>query len=118
MKIVLLVFLLLLASISTRHGIAAESPPFVHVCRDAGAGGYEAFPDVCRLSDGRLMCVFYAGYGHVSDPRASLPQGARIALCRSRDDGQTWSPAEVVADTPIDDREAARFVEQTRGGPQ
>jgi len=30
--------------------------------RDAGAGGYEAFPDVCRLSDGRLMAVFYAGY--------------------------------------------------------
>ncbi|MBN2308512.1 MAG: DUF1080 domain-containing protein, partial [Candidatus Hydrogenedentes bacterium] len=30
-------------------------PPkqFVHVCTDAGAGGYEAFPDVCRLSDGR-----------------------------------------------------------------
>jgi len=25
------------------------------------AGGYEAFPDVCRLSDGRLMAVFYAG---------------------------------------------------------
>lgn len=25
---------------------------FVFVCQDAGAGGYEAFPDVCRLTDG------------------------------------------------------------------
>lgn len=30
-------------------------PQFVYVCQDAGAGGYEAFPDVCRLQDGRLM---------------------------------------------------------------
>ena len=25
---------------------------FAYVCQDAGAGAYEAFPDVCRLSDG------------------------------------------------------------------
>lgn len=75
------------------------------VCADAGAGAYEAFPDVCRLPSGELVCVFYAGYGHVSDPRPDLPTGARIALCRSRDDGRTWSAAEVVADTPNDDRD-------------
>ena len=33
---------------------------FVYVCRNAGAGGYEAFPDVCRLRDGRLMAVMMA----------------------------------------------------------
>ncbi len=49
--------------------------PYVYVCTDAGAGGYEAFPDVCRLSDGRLMSVFYAGYGHVSLPNEQLPKG-------------------------------------------
>ncbi|HOI44868.1 MAG TPA: hypothetical protein PLX50_04585, partial [Candidatus Aminicenantes bacterium] len=32
---------------------ALEANDFVYVCRDAGAGGYEAFPDVCRLRDGR-----------------------------------------------------------------
>lgn len=75
------------------------------VCSDAGAGAYEAFPDVCRTSSGELLCVFYAGYGHVSDPRPDLPLGARICMCGSQDDGRTWSPAKVVADTPIDDRD-------------
>ena len=82
------------------------APPWVVVCSDAGAGAYEAFPDVCRTAKGELLCVFYAGYAHVSDPRPALPNGARIALCRSSDDGRTWSPAEVVVDTPIDDRDA------------
>ena len=67
--------------------------PFVYVCKDAGAGGYEAFPDVCRLSDGRLMCAFYAGYGHVALPNDQLPNGGRIAYCMSSDEGQTWSAA-------------------------
>jgi hypothetical protein len=80
-------------------------PAWRVVCSDAGAGAYEAFPDVCRTKSGELLCVFYAGYGHVSDPRQNLPKGARIAMCRSLDNGQTWSPAEVVADTPIDDRD-------------
>jgi predicted neuraminidase len=86
-------------------GDAAVGPAWRVVCSDAGAGAYEAFPDVCRTASGELLCVFYAGYGHVSDPRPDLPQGARIALCRSHDDGRTWSPAEVVVDTPIDDRD-------------
>lgn len=86
---------------------ADTPPPFVVICSDAGAGAYEAFPDVCRTAKGELLCVFYAGYGHVSDPRPDLPKGARIALCRSSDDGRTWSAAEVVVDTPIDDRDAS-----------
>ncbi len=81
--------------------------PFRVVCRDAGAGAYEAFPDLCRTSTGELLCVFYAGYSHVSVPRPDLPNGARIALCRSSDDGRTWSPAETVVDTPIDDRDSS-----------
>ncbi|MHB8898787.1 MAG: sialidase family protein [Thermoguttaceae bacterium] len=80
-------------------------PPFVHVCEDAGAGAYEAFPDVCRLSDGRLMCVFYAGYGHVALPNEQLPKGGRISCCFSSDEGRTWSPAETLYDGPDDDRD-------------
>lgn len=77
----------------------------VVVCRDAGAGAYEAFPDVCRLKDGRLMAVFYAGYGHVSLPNEKLPRGGRIAFCTSSDEGRTWSAAETLYDGPDDDRD-------------
>ncbi len=82
-------------------------PPksYVHVCTDAGAGGYEAFPDVCRLSDDRLMTVFYAGYGHVALPNEQLPRGGRISYCTSDDEGHTWSAAKVLYDGPDDDRD-------------
>jgi sialidase-1 len=80
-------------------------PRFVYVCRDAGAGAYEAFPDVCRLSDGRLMAVFYAGYGHVAMPNEQLPKGGRICCCTSSDEGRTWSDAKVLYDGPDDDRD-------------
>ncbi len=90
---------------------AQDAPPlvadkeFVYVCRDAGAGAYEAFPDVCRLKDGRLMAVFYAGYGHVALPNEALPKGGRISMCFSSDEGRTWSPAEIAYDGPDDDRD-------------
>ncbi|HUW61956.1 MAG TPA: sialidase family protein [Candidatus Bathyarchaeia archaeon] len=80
-------------------------PQFVHVCTDAGAGGYEAFPDVCRLADGRLMCVFYAGYGHVALPNEQLPKGGRVSYCLSADEGRTWSEAKTLYDGPDDDRD-------------
>ncbi len=82
-------------------------PPqnWVHVCTDAGAGAYEAFPDVCRLQDGRLMCVFYAGYGHVALPNEKLPKGGRVSYCLSSDEGRTWSAAKVLYDGPDDDRD-------------
>ncbi len=82
-------------------------PKYITVCSDAGTGAYEAFPDVCRTKTGDLLCVFYAGYGHVSVPNEALPNGARISMCRSTDDGATWSEAQVVVDTPIDDRDAS-----------
>jgi hypothetical protein len=82
-----------------------EAASFVHVCRDAGAGGYEAFPDVCRRQDGQLFCVFYAGRAHVSLPSAELPRGGRICSCTSTDEGKTWSPPEIVFDGDHDDRD-------------
>lgn len=78
---------------------------WVHVCTDAGAGAYEAFPDVCRMADGRLICVFYAGYGHVAMPNEKLPKGGRVSYCTSADEGRTWSPAQTLYDGPYDDRD-------------
>ncbi len=80
-------------------------PDYKVICEDAGAGGYEAFPDVCRCANGDLLCVFYAGYAHVSFPREDLPRGARVCSVRSTDEGDSWGPPEIVVDTPWDDRD-------------
>ena len=82
-----------------------EKPPYVVVCSDAGAGGYEAFPDVVRLKNGDLICVLYAGYGHVSLPNEQLPKGGRVCAVRSTDEGETWSEAWVVYDDDDDNRD-------------
>ncbi len=81
------------------------APSFQVVCSDAGAGCYQAFPDVARLKNGDLLCVFYAGYQHISHPSKDLPKGARVSAVRSTDNGKTWGPATTVADTPWDDRD-------------
>lgn len=78
---------------------------FVWVVQDADAGGYEAFPDICMIENGKLICVFYAGYQHVSLPNELWTKGARISYCISEDQGRTWSPAKVLYDTPMDDRD-------------
>ncbi len=61
-------------------------------------GDYEAFPDVCKLSNGDLFVVFYAGYGHVSNPTADLPRGGAVWGLRSTDQGKTWSDPILVVD--------------------
>ena len=63
-------------------GASTASGQHQIVCSGEAAGGYAAFPDICRLSNGDLFCVFYSGYGHVSKPNAQLPKGGRImAVC-------------------------------------
>ena len=84
------------------------------VVRDAGAGAYEAFPDVCRLSDGRLMAVYYAGYSHVALPNQRLPLGGRISYSTSDDEGRTWSEPATLYDGPDDDRDPS--IVQLPGG--
>ncbi len=80
--------------ISSKHQI---------ICRDAGAGGYQAFPDICKLTNGDLLSVFYAGYSHVSKPCKSLPKGGRICGSISLDNGKSWSAPFIVVDTDGDD---------------
>lgn len=87
------------------RGIAADaaSPTFVYVCRNVEGRSYLAFPDVCRLRDGRLVCVFYAGYDHGSPPTPQWPKGGGIFCCTSRDEGHSWSKVEVLYDGPDDE---------------
>jgi len=87
--------------------VELKFPPqyFIRIRADASVGGYAAFPDVCRLQDGRLLCVFYAGYGHVALPNAQLPKGGQIVACYSSDEGSTWTVPETIIDTPLDDRD-------------
>jgi hypothetical protein len=75
------------------------------ISRGEAAGSYQAFPDLCRLTNGDLLCVFYAGYGHVSLPRNGWPGGGRICRVRSRDEGRTWSAPRILFDGPFDDRD-------------
>lgn len=79
--------------------------PSVRIVTNTPPGGYQAFPDVCRLKNGDLLCVFYAGYDHVSHPNAALPKGGRLCAVRSTDEGKTWSVPWTVLDTPEDDRD-------------
>ena len=110
----LLLLLLPATGVGGAEPALVEGRDYILVCRDAGAGGYEAFPDVCRLKDGSLMAVFYAGYGHVALPSETLPKGGRIVRCLSRDEGRTWSPAETLYDGPDDDRDPS--IAQLRDG--
>ncbi len=75
------------------------------VCSGKAAGGYAAFPDLCRLTNGELLCVFYSGYGHVSTPNDRWPKGGRIMAVRSSDNGRGWSAPGVIMDTARDDRD-------------
>lgn len=85
--------------------LLAGDAGYVTVCGDGGAGAYEAFPDVCRLADGRILCVFYASYAHVGLPQSEHPRGGRIVACISSDEGRTWSSPALVYDGLNDDRD-------------
>jgi len=92
----------------------SASPPHRILSRGWAAGSYQAFPDACRLANGDILCVFYAGHGHVSLPRADWPRGGRICMVRSEDEGRTWSEPRVLYDGPDDDRDP--HVAQLRDG--
>jgi sialidase-1 len=87
--------------------IVTSAVPAQHqiVCSGEAAGGYAAFPDICRLQNGDLYCVFYSGYGHVSTPNDKWPKGGRIMAVRSTDNGKTWGKPAVAIDTDLDDRD-------------
>ena len=68
-------------------------------------GDYEGFPGVCRLANGDLIVVFYAGRSHMGYPHPSLPKNGRICSMRSRDGGKRWSDPKTLFDSEWDDRD-------------
>jgi hypothetical protein len=96
---------IVLITLAVPAAAAAEPPQHLVISRGEAAGPYQAFPDVCRLPGDDLLCVFYAGYGHVSLPEGDWPRGGRICLVRSSDEGRTWSEPRVLFDGPQDDRD-------------
>ncbi|SPE59542.1 conserved hypothetical protein [Verrucomicrobia bacterium] len=102
----------LLPSLATR--LQYQPSLYQIISRGEAAGTYQAFPDICRLKDADLLCVFYAGYGHVSLPRDDFPKGGRICCVRSKDEGRTWSAPRILFDSPFDDRDP--HIAQMRDG--
>jgi sialidase-1 len=86
-------------------GLGARGATYRRITNEGPWGNYEAFPDICKLADGSLFVVFYAGKGHVTLPNENSPRGGAIYGLRSTDAGQTWSAPILVADTPADDRD-------------
>jgi hypothetical protein len=69
---------------------------------------YHGWPTLARRRSGQLLLVCSGGReAHV------CPFG-RVELMRSDDDGQTWGPAAVLLDGPIDDRDSG-VLETDRG---
>lgn len=61
-------------------------------------GGY--FPVVTRMKDGRIAAILRGGGSHI-DVRG------RLDIVFSSDEGETWSPPQIVVDGPNDDRNPA-----------
>ncbi len=89
--------------------MSEDKKPYTVVCSDAGRGGYQAFPGLCRLDNGDLLSIYYAGWGHVSRPEGdgTRSTGGAIAMSRSTDGGKTWGASQIVMDTIYDDRDPA-----------
>lgn len=85
--------------------LAEQEPPYRRISQGEAAGPYQAFPDACRLQNGDILAVFYAGYGHVSLPNAEWPKGGRICYVRSSDEGRTWTAPAILYDDGDDNRD-------------
>lgn len=79
--------------------------PYKIISRGAVTGEYQGFPDACRLHNGDIAVVFYAGYDHISYPNAEYPTGGKICLTRSSNEGRNWSEPVIIYDDEYDNRD-------------
>lgn len=107
--------MLMLALVTQAPATASSSAALYKILSHGEAAGtYQAFPDICRLTNDEILCVFYAGYTHISLPNTNFPKGGRICYVRSRDEGHTWSEPRFLFDGPFDDRDP--HIAQMRDG--
>ena len=75
------------------------------ISKGGDAGDYQAFPDACRLKNGDIVAVFYAGDEHVTKQSEKYPKAGRICLVRSKDEGKTWTRPVTIYDDTDDNRD-------------
>lgn len=93
---------------------STETLPYKVISKGNVTGVYQAVPDACRLKNGDIVVVFYAGNNHVTFPNNDFPKAGRICLVRSKDEGRTWSEPVVIYDD-IDDNRDPHIVQLSDG---
>ena len=68
------------------------------ICQEEGR--YIGWPTVCRLKNGEILAVFSG------DREEHVCPWGKLQLVRSKDEGETWSAPETIANGPLDDRDA------------
>ncbi|MET6996024.1 sialidase family protein [Chitinophaga defluvii] len=96
---------LLLTGIITAGYAQDAALPFKIISKGGDAGDYQAFPDACRLKNGEIVAVFYAGDGHVTYNSTNYPKAGRICMVRSADEGKTWTSPVTIYDDVNDNRD-------------
>lgn len=77
-----------------------EPPPPLYkiISRGEAAGPYQAFPDVCRLANGDLACVFYAGFRTASATPRPRRKSLTGGILRSPECTRSgWTACDVLA---------------------
>ena len=83
----------------------ADTAQHLIISKGGDAGFYQAFPDACRLKNGDIVAVFYAGDEHVTKQSTAYPKAGRLCLVRSGDEGRTWSTPVTIYDDADDNRD-------------
>src|SRR2546421_12871278 len=97
------IIFVLLTALALGAGAEVGKPKVIS--RGEAAGTYQAFPDVCRLANGELLCVFYGGYEHISLAKEGWPKGGRLCMGRSQDEGQNPRQAAIPFYGPLHHRD-------------
>lgn len=93
-----------LAAMNNATSVSDTLKPLL-ISKGGDAGEYQAFPDACRLKNGDILAVFYAGDEHVTKQSEKYPNAGRICLVRSKDEGRTWSKPVTIYDDTDDNRD-------------
>jgi hypothetical protein len=76
------------------------------ICKQPGR--YIGWPSIARTSTGELLVVFSG------DRDVHVCPWGKTHLVRGSDDGETWSAAQIIHDSPLDDRDAG-IIETAKG---